>query len=755
MEVEVLNVSNPQDPLLLGEGTKILRHLFPRFDATTTLSINLTLNSNLIRGEVRLQGIITEHETLLDELKLKFYELDGFKKAYEGKLSGASESDMKRALMQVEKANKKNVVLQQKLNEIQEKNLHLSNDNERLQQQLEAESKNKVQKSAEDTIKMLKNRNDELLARINDLTRDLQLLTTQYDKSRSEKLKVETEMQELRFSFDQRLEIQLKQIKDENLSVRTELEDTQKLLINGGDNNRALLEEINLLKASRAITFKGKLEEAGVASQPSYLSSSFKNERILSKLLGRMFKSFDVIVAARTRPPTEQECLTSNLIIENYNWPLGTVNVFSPKMNGWRSEELDFHWPYDTEQITVFQDLQFLLNDVIPDPYEVQSFSLNKSLIRHAGIVSRGGTSSGKTFTLFGSEANPGLATFAFEEIFKVLEERKLLLRSELNSPYRHFHDLPSDAIYEYSVEFSLLEVIDDKVYSRLSERKNTPRVDLSRKIVFDPASNSVHIEGLTYEKIASAPDAIHILRDSLNQLQSGNQPSSIILEIIFSIRFNPTSHAVKSKFILADIVSVDKKVKDSEKLTSAYEALINRQPILFDDSKLLKILQPLFISSNKQLVVFHLYPTDSNLDVTNSELQLASRLKSSSLSAIHGKSNKDSKDYEKQLTFIGNELREAKRKNETAEKSMQETKQLAEELVKQLNDGNKLLLQRYLEEKDLAKQLKHDLALTQRNLKKAIGETQEQRKINERLAKLVKGLEDERNSLNALIQEN
>lgn len=135
--------------------------------------------------------------------------------------------------------------------------------------------------------------------------------------------------------------------------------------------------------------------------------------------------------------------------------------------------------------------------------------------------------------------------------------------------------------------------------------------------------------------------------------------------------------------------------------------------------------------------------------------MQLASRLKSSSLSAIHGKSNKDSKDYEKQLTFIGNELREAKRKNETAEKSMQETKQLAEELVKQLNDGNKLLLQRYLEEKDLAKQLKHDLALTQRNLKKAIGETQEQRKINERLAKLVKGLEDERNSLNALIQEN
>lgn len=61
-------MTNPQDPLLLGEGTKILRQLFPRFDATTAISIGLSLNSNVIRGEVRLQGIITEHETLLGKI---------------------------------------------------------------------------------------------------------------------------------------------------------------------------------------------------------------------------------------------------------------------------------------------------------------------------------------------------------------------------------------------------------------------------------------------------------------------------------------------------------------------------------------------------------------------------------------------------------------------------------------------------------------------------------------------------------------
>jgi hypothetical protein len=67
LEVEVLNVQNPQDPILLGEGTKILRHLFPRFDAATSLTIPLSLNSNMIRGEIKMQAVISEHETLLGE----------------------------------------------------------------------------------------------------------------------------------------------------------------------------------------------------------------------------------------------------------------------------------------------------------------------------------------------------------------------------------------------------------------------------------------------------------------------------------------------------------------------------------------------------------------------------------------------------------------------------------------------------------------------------------------------------------------
>ena len=65
LEVEVLNVQNPQDPTVIGEGTKVLRHLFPRFDATTTLTLPLSLNSNMIRGEVKILAVIAEHQTLL------------------------------------------------------------------------------------------------------------------------------------------------------------------------------------------------------------------------------------------------------------------------------------------------------------------------------------------------------------------------------------------------------------------------------------------------------------------------------------------------------------------------------------------------------------------------------------------------------------------------------------------------------------------------------------------------------------------
>lgn len=796
----------------------------------------------------------------VDELKLKFYELDGFKKAHEGKLSSASESDMKRALMQVEKANKKNTALQQKLNELQEKNLHLTNENEKLNSEQKKNGTPRGNKASEDTIKMLKSRNDELVAKVNEMTQESSAVAQKLALMSEEKGKIERENDDLKSNFNKKLQEALKEVQDENAKLKNEFEQMKKLVSSDGDQNKALLEQINVLKASKLISFQSKLSAPAASTfsavphvspnvttqfpdndiveiggnpeiletndiskiRAEYLQQVSKIHELKETITSLNYKlnqftnnNHNILVAARTRPPTEQEILQGTLVIENYSYN-GLVNLFDPKLNKWNAFELDYHWPYDVQQKSVSSDVEFLFSHIVPSPFELYDSHYPKEIIKHSAILCYGEESSGKTYTAFGKDSNLGIAFQSLEKLFSQLNSYKNKLKNELLLEYKHYN-IPADLIYDYSVFLSLYEVVEEKVFNGMDEGKGMKRFDLAKKVIYDPKLNQITIDGLMRGQVSDYNEAKSVLINSLHALQTmegyekRQDKTNTILEICVSIRYLPGQQPIRSKLLIVDLAANKLNITENDHSVNAFNDLFesfnnklsnnnninppmgspklaspskdNNDPskLPYDGSKLTKILQPLFHPLSKQLLIFHLTPTDASYEMIKRELQLAESIRKSMTNAANSslsitsnllpppppspsnapsspnlsQSYKGIKELEKQLFHITSELRETKRKNEIAEKGLNETRGLAEELVRQLNEGNRLLSQRYAEEKDLAKQLKHDLALTQRNLKKAIGETQEQRKINERLVKLVKGLEDERNSLNALVGEN
>jgi hypothetical protein len=70
LEIEVLNVDDPNNEYLLGKATGNLRQLLPRFNEATTIKLPLMQDAGTMHGELSLIGFITEMETVLGSLMI-------------------------------------------------------------------------------------------------------------------------------------------------------------------------------------------------------------------------------------------------------------------------------------------------------------------------------------------------------------------------------------------------------------------------------------------------------------------------------------------------------------------------------------------------------------------------------------------------------------------------------------------------------------------------------------------------------------
>jgi vacuolar-type H+-ATPase subunit I/STV1 len=168
---------------------------------------------------------------------------------------------------------------------------------------------------------------------------------------------------------------------------------------------------------------------------------------------------------------------------------------------------------------------------------------------------------------------------------------------------------------------------------------------------------------------------------------------------------------------------------------------------IPFSSSPLTALLQGALGLDSRVMVIFTLGPTSLTADVTASALDFSGKIRKISR-PDGGDKDKESSGIKKadvRIRSLSAELKGLKSRLIEAESSLNHTRTVAEEIVRKSSDRNATVVQHYKDEKEINKQLHIDLELTYKNLKRAISELHEQRKVNEELLEIVRGSEKDK----------
>lgn len=173
------------------------------------------------------------------------------------------------------------------------------------------------------------------------------------------------------------------------------------------------------------------------------------------------------------------------------------------------------------------------------------------------------------------------------------------------------------------------------------------------------------------------------------------------------------------------------------------------------DESWLTRLLRGALSASSKTAALLSLHPAASQFSVTRANCTLLAafmRLHRPVTETNDGLLSSDAnadpvamRAAQRKAKKLLHELREERQRSVQIEAKLLETKTVAEEYIVQFNERNKAISRHYEDEKRINQQLQSDLSLTLRNLRKAVDELSEQRKVNEKLASLCKLLERER----------
>jgi hypothetical protein len=221
----------------------------------------------------------------------------------------------------------------------------------------------------------------------------------------------------------------------------------------------------------------------------------------------------------------------------------------------------------------------------------------------------------------------------------------------------------------------------------------------------------------------------------------------------------------VHSKLTLVDVASRDASLPDTDRANKALTALRTVMTALsggasaaasapFDQSKLTTFLRPALSGQSKAMLVVNLCPTDLNFASTSDNLKFATMVRGIKLEQSGGGAAKSAatameiKNMEFKVHSINSELVETKTRATVIERSYEETKRAAQELVQQLNEHATGIAQKYQEEREQNKLLAGDLELTQRNMKKTLEQLKEQLAINERLLGVIAVFEEQQKKL-------
>eukprot|EP01031_Cornospumella_fuschlensis_P036754 gene36754-44586_t len=132
LEVEVLNMANPDSPIELGHCKGNMRALISKLNEPLLISLPLERNNGTKKGEVRMKLNLTMNSSVLDDLKAKCTETEELRKIatdYEQQLRDMDkvmEENLEKAQHSLDKSTKKYNSLVEKFNDLQEKYMSMS-----------------------------------------------------------------------------------------------------------------------------------------------------------------------------------------------------------------------------------------------------------------------------------------------------------------------------------------------------------------------------------------------------------------------------------------------------------------------------------------------------------------------------------------------------------------------------------------------------------------------------------------------------
>eukprot|EP01022_Parablepharisma_sp_SALTPOND_P017260 TRINITY_DN2724_c3_g1_i1.p1 TRINITY_DN2724_c3_g1~~TRINITY_DN2724_c3_g1_i1.p1 ORF type:complete len:1407 (-),score=310.13 TRINITY_DN2724_c3_g1_i1:5409-9629(-) len=316
---------------------------------------------------------------------------------------------------------------------------------------------------------------------------------------------------------------------------KTDLEGKVKVLSQNVQRLEADLAKIGA-EASRAITLQEKVEtlSAQIEKERSdyvIMEKKYKDEMLQRKRLHNIIEDMKgkIRVYCRVRPLSQKEIEMGSAPIVNI------MDEFTVKVDtkyGPKAFSFDAAFGPDTSQDKVFEDTKRLVQSAV-DGYNVCIFAY-------------GQTGAGKTFTIQGSDSDPGIAPRSFEEM-----ERILFAMSN----------------YGYSMECYMVELYLDTLSDLLlpkDQRKNPPHLDIKEDM-----KGMVFIQGVTKHQIKGAEEAKKIFELGLNnrktsatQMNDNSSRSHLIFSILIETVNRQTTQRTVGKISFVDLAGSERATK-------------------------------------------------------------------------------------------------------------------------------------------------------------------------------------------------
>ena len=324
-------------------------------------------------------------------------------------------------------------------------------------------------------------------------------------------------------------------------------------------------------------------------------------------------KSFSPIQPPRSRPGSamsiSRPCTPSFKQQESYT---GTISVSirpNPNTIDNRNWIID---QYDNSITNAEDGARFVFDNVFPMDFQLSNFQVyNKSCLSivnkfleegyNGTIFAYGMTGSGKTFSMKGSDADPGFVELAINDIFNKINE--------------------STSAKKHSIEVSYLEIYNEKIIDLLSTTNSNQDLKIR-----DDSEYGTKVIGLTSASITSKQQLLQLIKrgdtnrkTSATDFNARSSRSHSILQIKLKVVDIFTETELKSTLSLCDLAGLERAATSLErrkegsfinKSLLALSNVINKlsssalEHIPYRDSKLTRLLQPALSGSSLVLIL-------------------------------------------------------------------------------------------------------------------------------------------------------